>query len=306
MQECLVSLETRDFELLKTDSICSEIVSSLLDVYSRQNWFFVGQDISVSSGAKRPVHSKRNHHSHNQPRSQMWHVLKSEDELCSFCIVSNWLVVKICPVVRAPNVIEFQSGAVMKIAVRQGSHPGLANTADQEHEKGTNPSDSTPRTVDFLFSALASLDLCSITKMAPNPKDIVARLLENTSNIPVMEELIAADATYISLCYSNPPLHQIMAHAGQHSEKGPQAVISTFANVNKIWAMEDFEIQSLFGEGPDVAVFGSFTLRSRVLGKAYTSPFSVHCKVEGGQVTYMLFMEDTVSDARIMLEAYIA
>ncbi len=131
--------------------------------------------------------------------------------------------------------------------------------------------------------------------MPPQPKDIVARLLENTSNVPVMEELIAPDATYISLCYSNPPLHRIMAHAGLHPEKGPQAVISTFANVDKIWANEGFEIEALFGEGPDVAVFGKFTYRSRSLGKAYTSPFSIHCKVEGGQVTYMLFMEDTVS-----------
>ncbi|KAJ9616934.1 hypothetical protein H2200_000654 [Cladophialophora chaetospira] len=129
--------------------------------------------------------------------------------------------------------------------------------------------------------------------MSSQPKEVVARLLENTSNASVMEELVAPDATYISLCYSNPPLHQIMAHAGQHAEKGPQAVISTFANVNKIWAMEDFQIEALFGEGSDVAVFGRFTLRSRTLGKACTSPFSIHCKVEAGQVTYMLFMEDT-------------
>ena len=131
--------------------------------------------------------------------------------------------------------------------------------------------------------------------MSPQPKDIVSRLLANTSNEDVMKELVAPDATYISLCFSNPPLHQIMAHAGSHPEEGAQAIISTFANVDKIWANEDFKIEALFGEGADVAVFGRFTYRSRSLGKVYTSPFSIHCKVENGRVVYMLFMEDTVS-----------
>jgi uncharacterized protein len=131
--------------------------------------------------------------------------------------------------------------------------------------------------------------------MAPSPKEIVARLLENTSNESVINELVHPDATYMSLCYSNPPLHKIMAHAGLHTDRGPSAILSTFANVNKIWANEDFKIEALFGENENVAAFGKFTLRSRSLGKAYTSPFGIHCKVEDGQVAYMLFMEDTVS-----------
>ncbi|EXJ60414.1 hypothetical protein A1O7_04566 [Cladophialophora yegresii CBS 114405] len=129
--------------------------------------------------------------------------------------------------------------------------------------------------------------------MSSQPKDVVSRLLANTSNESVIRELVAVDATYISLSYSNPPLHEIMAHAGVHAKEGPGAVISTFANVDKIWANEEFKIEALFGEGPDVAAFGRFTYRSRALNKVYTSPFSIHCKVEHGQVVYMLFMEDT-------------
>lgn len=136
------------------------------------------------------------------------------------------------------------------------------------------------------------------------PKDVVARLLANTSNESVMKELVAPDATYISLCYSNPSLHQIMAHAGVHEKEGPGAIISTFANVDKIWANEEFKIESVFGEGPDVAVFGKFTYRSRALGKAYTSPFAIHCKVESGKVVYMLFMEDTVSQRSPLLHYF--
>lgn len=76
---------------------------------------------------------------------------------------------------------------------------------------------------------------------------------------------------------------------------GPQAIIDTFATVNRIWANEAFEIQTLFGAGEDVAVFGSFTYRSRSLGKVSVSPFSIWCKVnEDGKVTYMQFMEDTL------------
>jgi len=75
---------------------------------------------------------------------------------------------------------------------------------------------------------------------------------------------------------------------------GPQAIIDTFATVNKIWANEAFEIQSLFGSADNVAVFGKFTYRSRTLGQASTSPFSIWCKVNGGKVTYMQFMEDTL------------
>ena len=43
-----------------------------------------------------------------------------------------------------------------------------------------------------------------------------------------------------------------------------------------------------------MAVFGSFTYRSRCLGQVSVSPFSIWCKVhEDGKVTYMQFMEDT-------------
>ena len=52
-----------------------------------------------------------------------------------------------------------------------------------------------------------------------------------------------------------------------------------FASVNRIWANETFEIQTLFGVGEDVAVFGSFTYRSRSLGQVSVSPFPIWCKV---------------------------
>jgi uncharacterized protein len=128
-----------------------------------------------------------------------------------------------------------------------------------------------------------------------SPTEIVSRLLANTSNPTIVAELVAPDATYISLCYSNPALKKLMPYSGVHDREGPSAVTYTFSTVAKIWNIEDFQIEALFGHEADVAVFGRFTYRSATLGKVYTSPFSIHCKVNEGRIGYMLFMEDTVS-----------
>ncbi|KAL9063250.1 MAG: hypothetical protein Q9161_009571 [Pseudevernia consocians] len=127
------------------------------------------------------------------------------------------------------------------------------------------------------------------------PTEIVKKLLSNTLNPEVVREVVAPDATYVSLNYDNPDLTKILPYAGSHTKAGPQAIIDTFATVNRIWAKEAFDIQTLFGAGEDVAVFGSFTYRSRSLGQVSVSPFSIWCKVnEDGKVTYMQFMEDTL------------
>jgi len=129
--------------------------------------------------------------------------------------------------------------------------------------------------------------------MMSSPIEVVRRLLANALNEDVVHELVSPTATYVSLCYSNQDLKKIMPYAGVWDSKGPDAIIYTFKTVNTIWKSEAFEIESIFGEGENVAVFGRFTYRSTVLGKAYTSPFAVHAKVQDGKVVYMLFMEDT-------------
>ncbi|CAO1602581.1 MAG: hypothetical protein LQ349_007553 [Xanthoria aureola] len=131
--------------------------------------------------------------------------------------------------------------------------------------------------------------------MSSSPIEVVRSLLANTSSLATLETLIAPDATYISLDYRNPALQKILPYAGSHPNEGPLAIFNAFATVRKIWSQEDFEILSLFGSGgEDVAVFGRFTYRSRTLGKASTSPFSIWAKVVEEKVTYMQFMEDTL------------
>lgn len=114
--------------------------------------------------------------------------------------------------------------------------------------------------------------------MAPTPSEVVQKLLANTMNADVLNEIVAPDATYLSLNYSNHSLKKVLPYAGTHEKSGPQAIIDTFTTVNTIWANEAFEVQAPCGSGEDVAVFGKITYRSKTLGKACTSPFSIWCK----------------------------
>jgi hypothetical protein len=136
--------------------------------------------------------------------------------------------------------------------------------------------------------------------MAPNKNvETVKYLLANATNKEAVESACTPNVTYVSLCYDNPPLKQLMPYAGRHDEEGPSAILFTFTTVNKIWQNEDFQIEAIFGEGEHVAVFGHFTYRSNPLGKAYQSPFNVWCRLNGdGKVYYMQFMEDTFGTAR--------
>ena len=131
--------------------------------------------------------------------------------------------------------------------------------------------------------------------MAKSPTDIVQAILADPTNPDVVNALVAADATYVSLNYDNPELKKIMPWTG--TQKGPEAVMSTYGRVSRYWKNEGFEIRDIFESDGRVAVFGSFTYRSTTLGKAITSPFSILAKVSDGKVTYMQFMEDTFGTA---------
>ena len=131
--------------------------------------------------------------------------------------------------------------------------------------------------------------------MAMAATEVVRTLLDDPTNPDVVHRLVAPDATYVSLNFDNLELRRIMPWAGTRT--GPEAVLDTYARVNRFWRSEAFEIGELFGEGGSVAVFGRFTYRSATLGKAVTSPFAILAKVNDGQVTFMQFMEDTFGTA---------
>ncbi len=128
--------------------------------------------------------------------------------------------------------------------------------------------------------------------MDDTPVEIVQALLKGATRPEVVNALVAEDATYVSLSYDNPDLTKVMPWAGTHKD-GRQAILKTFQDVNTWWTVVAFEPQQVFGAGENVALFGSFTLRSTTLGKQVTSPFSILARVRNGQIYYMQYMEDT-------------
>ena len=139
--------------------------------------------------------------------------------------------------------------------------------------------------------------------MATSPIDAVKAFLANPTDRDNVFKYVAPDATYISLTYDNPTLKKILPYAGVHTKAGPQAVLDVFQTVNRIWINEAFEVQALFGSGEDVAVFGSFTYRSRLLGNICKSPFNIWAKVKDVEgepkIVFMQFMEDTIGSTGV-------
>ena len=126
---------------------------------------------------------------------------------------------------------------------------------------------------------------------------IVQELLAGATDPDVVNTLVAADATYISLAFDDTDLTKVMPWAGTHAGAGPQAILKTFQDVNRWWTVVDFTPQHTVSEGENVAIFGSFTLRSKTLGKQVTSPFSIFAQVKDEKVVLMQYMEDTFATA---------
>ncbi len=58
--------------------------------------------------------------------------------------------------------------------------------------------------------------------MSTNLTAVLQELLQNTTNVTVLRQLMTPDATYVSLNFNNPELKKIMPWTGTH--KGPQAL----------------------------------------------------------------------------------
>ena len=123
------------------------------------------------------------------------------------------------------------------------------------------------------------------------PIETVITLLTNLGNADVIQSVVAEDATYVSLNYDNPDLKRIMPWCG--TNKGVAAFVNNLRMVQECWETINFNPGEIFGSDERVALFGSFTYRSRVVNKTVDSPFSIFAKVKDGKVTYLQFMEDT-------------
>lgn len=97
--------------------------------------------------------------------------------------------------------------------------------------------------------------------MSSTPVEIVQALLKDPTNPEVVNWLVSSDAVYVSLSYDNPNLKKLMPWAGTHKD-GPANILKVFQYLNTFWTIEEFDIQQIFDEGENVAVFGSFTAHS--------------------------------------------
>ena len=82
------------------------------------------------------------------------------------------------------------------------------------------------------------------------PLNILMEFLSNTEPDKVeaaVNQLVAPDATYVSLNFSNPELKKIMPWTG--TDKGPRAYSGTFLGVANYWKIDDFT-----GRHPEFAV----------------------------------------------------
>jgi ketosteroid isomerase-like protein len=131
--------------------------------------------------------------------------------------------------------------------------------------------------------------------MATNLTAVLQEIVQNTSNLNVLRQLMTPDATYVSLSFDNPELKKVMPWAGTH--KGPQALSDVFAAIRSSWKTLDFKVTDTIEQGSRAALFGTFTYESNATGKEITSPFGLLARFEGDKVAYIQFLEDSYGTA---------
>jgi uncharacterized protein len=131
--------------------------------------------------------------------------------------------------------------------------------------------------------------------MSANLTAVLQEVLQNTTNLKVLRQLMTPEVTYVSLNFDDPELKKIMPWTGTH--KGAQALSDVFAAIQRFWKTLDFKVTDTIEQGSRVALFGSFTYKSNVTGKEITSPFSLLARFEGDKVAYLQFLEDSYGTA---------
>ena len=127
------------------------------------------------------------------------------------------------------------------------------------------------------------------------PLELVQTLLSNPTNLEHVRSLTTDDVTYVSLNFNNPELHKVLPWTG--TNRGPQSIVNVFNGVGQVWETKAFEVKDVIANEHSVAMFGSFTYKSRMLGKEITSPFAVLARVTDGKISYVQFLEDTFGTA---------
>jgi ketosteroid isomerase-like protein len=131
--------------------------------------------------------------------------------------------------------------------------------------------------------------------MSTNLTAALQELLQNTTNLEVLRQLMTPDVTYVSLNFDNPELKNIEPWAGTH--QGPQELSDVFVAIQRCWKTLDFKVTDTVEQENRVAFFGSFTYKSNVTGREITSPYALLARFEGDKVSYLQFLEDSYGTA---------
>src|SRR5258708_36839207 len=127
------------------------------------------------------------------------------------------------------------------------------------------------------------------------PLELVQKLLSNPRSVENVRGVTSEDVTYVSLNFDNPELHEVLPWTG--TNRGPQSIVDVFNGIGRVWETKAFEVRDVIMDEHSVALFGSFTYKTRSLGKEITSPFGLLVKVTADKISYMQFMEDTFGTA---------
>jgi ketosteroid isomerase-like protein len=131
--------------------------------------------------------------------------------------------------------------------------------------------------------------------MSESPIDVVGHWSQNLLDPDVVNDVVAPDATYVSLNTENVELQKITPLAG--TSYGPQAFLDNLAEIFSRWENQAFNVTTMFASGENVAVFGDFGYKSKSLDKVVSSPFSILVEVIDGKVTFSQFLEDSYATA---------
>jgi ketosteroid isomerase-like protein len=127
------------------------------------------------------------------------------------------------------------------------------------------------------------------------PLELLQTLLSDPTNLEQVRSLTTEDVTYVSLNFDNPELHKVLPWAG--TNRGPQSIVDAFNGMGRVWETKAFEVRDVIANEESIAMFGSFTYKTRTLGKEITSPFSLLVKLTGEKISYIQFLEDTFGTA---------
>ena len=131
--------------------------------------------------------------------------------------------------------------------------------------------------------------------MPTNLTGVLQEILQNTTNLKKLQQLMTPDVTYVSLNFNNSELKKVMPWTGTH--RGPGALAEVFEAIQRFWKTLDFKVTDAIEQGSRAALFGSFTYKSNVTGKEITSPFALLARFEGERVAYVQFLEDSYGTA---------